>query len=76
VIAASAGRRVSAVQLLGWGVVAFGGVDLGIIPVLAVQGGGYVVAGFAMLLVLRESPGRAVVARPGCVGGGNADAFG
>jgi Na+/melibiose symporter-like transporter len=128
VIAASAGRRVSASQLLGWGAVAFGAVDLGIflyplgylavwpaavgmvivgvpgaltiagamtlfqrstddglrgrvfgalgaaegiailagtlcagflgqavgiIPVLAVQGGGYVVAGFAMLIVLR-----------------------
>ena len=128
VIAASAGRRISASQLLGWGAVAFGAVDLGIflyplgyvavwpaavgmvivgvpgaltlagamtlfqrstddafrgrvfgaqgavegvailagtlcagflaqaagiIPVLAVQGGGYVVAGFAMLLVLR-----------------------
>jgi Na+/melibiose symporter-like transporter len=128
VIAASAGRRVSPSQLLGWGAVAFGAVDLGIflyplgyvavwpaavgmvivgvpgaltlagamtlfqrstddalrgrvfgalgavegvailagtlcagflgqavgiIPVLAVQGGGYVVAGFAMLVALR-----------------------
>jgi MFS family permease len=128
VIAASAGRRVSASRLLGWGAVAFGAVDLGIflyplgyvavwpaavgmvivgvpgaltlagamtlfqrstddafrgrvfgalgavegvailagtlcagflaqavgiIPVLAVQGGGYVVAGLAMLVVLR-----------------------
>jgi Na+/melibiose symporter-like transporter len=128
VIAASAGRRISASQLLGWGAVAFGAVDLGIflyplgyvavwpaavgmvivgvpgaltiagaitlfqrstgdalrgrvfgalgavegvailagtlcagflgqavgvIPVLAVQGGGYVVAGFAMLVALR-----------------------
>jgi MFS family permease len=130
VIAASAGRRISASQLLGWGAVAFGAVDLGIflyplgyvavwpaavgmvivgvpgaltiagaitlfqrstddalrgrvfgalgavegiailvgtlcagflgqvvgiIPVLAVQGGGYVVAGFAMLVVLRAN---------------------
>ena len=29
----------------------------GIIPVLAVQGGGYVVAGLAMLVWLREEPG-------------------
>jgi MFS family permease len=135
VIAASAGHRISATQLLGWGAVAFGAVDLGIflyplgyvavwpaavgmvivgvpgaltvagaitlfqrstddalrgrvfgalgavegvailagtlcagflgqvvgiIPVLAVQGGSYVVAGLAMLVVLRadrtESP--------------------
>ena len=142
VIAASAGRRVSASQLLGWGAVAFGAVDLGIflyplgyvavwpaavgmvivgvpgaltlagamtlfqrstddafrgrvfgalgavegvailagtlcagflaqaagiIPVLAVQGGGYVVAGLAMLVALRaDRTGRAApsAARP------------
>jgi hypothetical protein len=29
----------------------------GIVPVLAVQGGGYVVAGLAMLAWLREEPG-------------------
>ena len=29
----------------------------GIIPVLAVQGGGYVVAGLAMLVWLKEEPG-------------------
>jgi len=142
VIAASAGRRVSASRLLGWGAVAFGAVDLGIflyplgyvavwpaavgmvivgvpgaltlagamtlfqrstddafrgrvfgalgavegvailagtlcagflgqaagiIPVLAVQGGGYVVAGLAMLVTLRaDRTGRAApsAARP------------
>jgi MFS family permease len=39
---------------------------VGIIPVLAVQGGGYVLAGFAMLVVLRAdvSTGRARQARP------------
>jgi hypothetical protein len=30
----------------------------GIIPVLAVQGGGYVVAGLAMFVWLREEPGK------------------
>jgi Na+/melibiose symporter-like transporter len=140
VIAASAGRRISASQLLGWGAVAFGAVDLGIflyplgyvavwpaavgmvivgipgaltiagaitlfqrstddafrgrvfgalgavegvailagtlcagflgqvagiIPVLAVQGGGYVVAGLAMLVALRaERTERAAPAAP------------
>ena len=29
----------------------------GIIPVLAVQGGGYVIAGLAMLVWLKEEPG-------------------
>jgi hypothetical protein len=45
----------------------FLGQAIGIIPVLAVQGGGYVVAGFAMLIVLRADPAAAAApagARP------------
>jgi hypothetical protein len=34
----------------------------GIIPVLAVQGGGYVIAGLAMLAWLKEEPGEAATA--------------
>jgi MFS family permease len=37
----------------------FLGQAIGIIPVLAVQGGGYVAAGFAMLIVLRADPAAA-----------------
>jgi len=65
-VAAASGRRIQAARLLCCGAVAFGLVDLaiflsrlaGIIPVLAIQGGGYVVAGLAMLGWLRDSAGR------------------
>jgi hypothetical protein len=43
----------------------FLGQAVGIIPVLAVHGGGYVVAGFAMLIVLRTGrTGPAAAASP------------
>src|SRR2546430_2887622 len=40
----------------------------GIIPVLAVQGGGYVVAGLAMLVWLKEEPGELETSSAGARG--------